>query len=46
MTVFNFDIVVGVTWTAECTAIDAFKHAGGDIVFGSENPFENVYISN
>ncbi|XP_025607864.1 NAD-dependent malic enzyme 2, mitochondrial-like [Arachis hypogaea] len=32
--------------TMNCTAIDAFKHAGGDIVFGSENPFENVYISN
>ncbi|QHO51378.1 NAD-dependent malic enzyme 59 kDa isoform [Arachis hypogaea] len=30
------------TMNAECTAIDAFKHAGGDIVFGSGSPFENV----
>ncbi|KAL1373046.1 hypothetical protein AAHE18_01G246000 [Arachis hypogaea] len=29
------------TMNAECTAIDAFKHAGGDIVFGSGSPFEN-----
>lgn len=28
--------------TAECTAADAFKHAGDNIVFGSGSPFENV----
>ncbi|XP_057720304.1 NAD-dependent malic enzyme 2, mitochondrial-like [Arachis stenosperma] len=30
----------------ELTAIDAFKHAGGDIVFGSGSPFENVDLGN
>ncbi|XP_015944485.2 NAD-dependent malic enzyme 2, mitochondrial [Arachis duranensis] len=34
------------TMNAECTAIDAFKHAGGDIVFGSGSPFENVDLDN
>ncbi|KAL1367322.1 hypothetical protein HN51_021367 [Arachis hypogaea] len=34
------------TMNAECTAIDAFKHAGGDIVFGSGSPFENVDLGN
>ncbi|RYR30684.1 hypothetical protein Ahy_B01g055429 isoform A [Arachis hypogaea] len=34
------------TMNAECTAIDAFKHAGGDIVFGSGSPFENIDLSN
>lgn len=28
--------------TAECTAADAFKHAGENIVFASGSPFENV----
>lgn len=28
--------------TAECTAADAFKHAGENIVFGSGSPFKNV----
>lgn len=28
--------------TAECTAEDAFKHAGENIVFGSGSPFDNV----
>ena len=36
--------------TAECTAADAFKHAGDYIVFGSGSPFQNVvlgiYMSN
>lgn len=27
---------------AECTAIDAFKHAGPNITFASGSPFENV----
>lgn len=30
--------------TAECTAVDAFKHAGGNIVFASGSPFENVEL--
>lgn len=29
-------------WPAECTAADAFKHAGENIVFASGSPFENV----
>jgi hypothetical protein len=28
--------------TAECTAADAFRHAGENIVFASGSPFENV----
>ena len=28
--------------TAECTAVDAFKHAGENIVFASGSPFKNV----
>lgn len=28
--------------TAECTAIEAFQHAGENIVFGSGSPFDNV----
>lgn len=28
--------------TAECTASDAFKHAGENIVFASGSPFANV----
>ena len=31
-------------WTAECTAADAFKHAGENIVFASGSPFENVIL--
>lgn len=30
--------------TAECTAADAFKHAGENIVFASGSPFENVNL--
>lgn len=30
------------TMKAECTAVDAFKHAGENIVFASGSPFENV----
>lgn len=29
-------------WTAECTAADAFKHAGENILFASGSPFENI----
>lgn len=32
--------------TAECTAADAFKHAGENIVFASGSPFENVDLGN
>ncbi|XP_076893295.1 NAD-dependent malic enzyme 59 kDa isoform, mitochondrial-like [Bidens hawaiensis] len=34
------------TANAECTAADAFKHAGENIVFGSGSPFENVNLEN
>ncbi|XP_004306814.1 PREDICTED: NAD-dependent malic enzyme 59 kDa isoform, mitochondrial [Fragaria vesca subsp. vesca] len=34
------------TKNAECTAEDAFKHAGENIVFGSGSPFENVDLGN
>ncbi|KAK4476566.1 hypothetical protein RD792_015723 [Penstemon davidsonii] len=34
------------TANAECTAIDAFKHAGENIVFASGSPFENVDLGN
>ncbi|XP_024996214.1 NAD-dependent malic enzyme 59 kDa isoform, mitochondrial-like [Cynara cardunculus var. scolymus] len=34
------------TLNAECTAVDAFKHAGENIVFGSGSPFENVDLGN
>ncbi|XVF02555.1 hypothetical protein REPUB_Repub04eG0184700 [Reevesia pubescens] len=33
-------------WTTECTAADAFKHAGENIVFASGSPFENVILGN
>lgn len=33
------------TSNAECTAADAFKHAGENIVFASGSPFENVSLS-
>jgi malate dehydrogenase (decarboxylating) len=42
-----FDIFLCVLrWTAECTAIDAFNHAGEHIVFASGSPFENVDFGN
>lgn len=31
---------------AECTAAEAFKHAGDNIVFASGSPFENVDLGN
>lgn len=31
---------------AECTAADAFKYAGDNIVFASGSPFENVNLGN
>ncbi|KAK2650372.1 hypothetical protein Ddye_017861 [Dipteronia dyeriana] len=34
------------TLNAECTAADAFKHAGENIVFASGSPFENVDLGN
>lgn len=34
------------TMNAECTAADAFKHAGDHIVFASGSPFENVDLGN
>ncbi|KAK3194850.1 hypothetical protein Dsin_026160 [Dipteronia sinensis] len=34
------------TLNAECTAADAFKHAGDNIVFASGSPFENVDLGN
>ncbi|XP_047314944.1 NAD-dependent malic enzyme 59 kDa isoform, mitochondrial [Impatiens glandulifera] len=34
------------TNNAECTAIDAFKHAGGNIVFASGSPFDHVDLGN
>ncbi|KAJ1392611.1 hypothetical protein SESBI_35697 [Sesbania bispinosa] len=34
------------TMNAECTAIDAFTHAGENIVFASGSPFENVDLGN
>ncbi|XP_050386406.1 NAD-dependent malic enzyme 59 kDa isoform, mitochondrial [Argentina anserina] len=34
------------TMNAECTAEDAFKHAGEHIIFGSGSPFENVDLGN
>ncbi|OWM64201.1 hypothetical protein CDL15_Pgr018772 [Punica granatum] len=34
------------TMNAECTAIDAFKHAGPNIVFASGSPFQNVDLGN
>ncbi|XP_038709711.1 NAD-dependent malic enzyme 59 kDa isoform, mitochondrial-like [Tripterygium wilfordii] len=34
------------TMNAECTATDAFKHAGENIVFASGSPFENVDLGN
>ncbi|XP_048422156.1 NAD-dependent malic enzyme 59 kDa isoform, mitochondrial isoform X1 [Pyrus x bretschneideri] len=34
------------TMNAECTAEDAFKHAGENIVFGSGSPFDNVDLGN
>ncbi|KAL0425962.1 UNVERIFIED_CONTAM: NAD-dependent malic enzyme isoform, mitochondrial [Sesamum radiatum] len=34
------------TTNAECTAAEAFKHAGENIVFASGSPFENVDLGN
>ncbi|GFS34873.1 NAD-dependent malic enzyme 2 [Actinidia rufa] len=34
------------TLNAECTAVDAFKHAGENIVFASGSPFKNVDLGN
>eukprot|EP00268_Persea_americana_P034635 TRINITY_DN34250_c2_g1_i1.p1 TRINITY_DN34250_c2_g1~~TRINITY_DN34250_c2_g1_i1.p1 ORF type:complete len:610 (-),score=106.80 TRINITY_DN34250_c2_g1_i1:634-2463(-) len=34
------------TMNAECTAADAFKYAGSNIVFASGSPFENVDLGN
>ncbi|KAM0949459.1 putative malate dehydrogenase (decarboxylating) [Dioscorea sansibarensis] len=34
------------TMNAECTAADAFKHAGENIVFASGSPFQNVPLGN
>ncbi|KAJ0967093.1 hypothetical protein J5N97_024010 [Dioscorea zingiberensis] len=34
------------TMNAECTAADAFKHAGENIVFASGSPFQNVSLGN
>ncbi|CAH9097026.1 unnamed protein product [Cuscuta europaea] len=34
------------TNNAECTAADAFKYAGPNIVFGSGSPFDNVDLGN
>ncbi|KAJ4954564.1 hypothetical protein NE237_011347 [Protea cynaroides] len=34
------------TTKAECTATDAFKYAGENIVFGSGSPFEHVHLGN
>ncbi|KAL6494031.1 hypothetical protein OROGR_031940 [Orobanche gracilis] len=34
------------TTNAECTAIEAFKHAGDNIVFASGSPFDNVDLGN
>ncbi|GAV90090.1 malic domain-containing protein/Malic_M domain-containing protein [Cephalotus follicularis] len=34
------------TMKAECTAVDAFKHAGENIIFASGSPFENVDLGN
>ncbi|XP_039139780.1 LOW QUALITY PROTEIN: NAD-dependent malic enzyme 59 kDa isoform, mitochondrial [Dioscorea cayenensis subsp. rotundata] len=34
------------TKNAECTAVDAFKHAGENIVFASGSPFQNVALGN
>ncbi|XP_077241779.1 NAD-dependent malic enzyme 59 kDa isoform, mitochondrial-like [Tasmannia lanceolata] len=34
------------TMNAECTAVDAFKYAGQNIVFASGSPFENVDLGN
>jgi hypothetical protein len=44
--VSHFDIFFVIIVTAECTAIDAFNHAGENIVFASGSPFENVDLGN
>lgn len=44
--VFVFHSDIFIIGTAECTAIDAFNHAGENIVFASGSPFENVDLGN
>lgn len=40
---WQLDIIVDISYaTAECTAADAFDHAGENIVFASGSPFENI----
>ncbi|CAL5331551.1 NAD-dependent malic enzyme 59 kDa isoform, mitochondrial-like [Camellia sinensis] len=34
------------TMNAECTAVDAFNHAGENIVFASGSPFKNIDLGN
>ncbi|CAL5331149.1 unnamed protein product [Camellia sinensis] len=34
------------TMNAECTAVDAFNHAGENIVFASGSPFKNIDVGN
>ncbi|CAK9180051.1 unnamed protein product [Ilex paraguariensis] len=34
------------TMNAECTAVEAFKHAGENVVFASGSPFDNVDLGN
>lgn len=41
-TEFNLYVLFAYSLTAECTAADAFRHAGENIVFASGSPFENV----
>jgi len=46
MIFFNLTFFFCITGAAECTAIDAFNHAGEHIVFASGSPFENVDFGN
>jgi hypothetical protein len=39
---FTYTFSFAYSTTAECTAADAFRHAGENIVFASGSPFENV----
>jgi malate dehydrogenase (decarboxylating) len=41
-TEFHLYVLFAYSMTAECTAADAFRHAGENIVFASGSPFENV----
>lgn len=38
--------LIVISGTAECSAADAFKHAGENIVFASGSPFQNVDLGN